>query len=239
MALINLNTIGTDNSICELTLNRPEVLNALNTQLLSDLLLPLEKGGQGGFKVLVIRGAGDKAFSAGADLKERAGMTFDQTRAFLKQINEIFDLVANLPIPTIAFINGYAFGGGLELALACDIRIMAPHAQTGLTECALGIIPGAGGTSRLPQVIGYAKACELIFSAKKINAEESLKLGLVNQISNSPLELANKIAACSTTSLRAAKEAMKTGEVSRCYEQVLTSPERLEALKKFTLNPQA
>jgi enoyl-CoA hydratase/carnithine racemase len=235
MALINLNTIGTDNAIGEITLNRPEVLNALNTELLSALAIPLaplylvERG----IKVLIIRGAGDKAFSAGADLKERAGMNFDQTRAFLKQINEVFDLVAGLPIPTIAFMNGYAFGGGLELALACDIRIMASHAQTGLTECALGIIPGAGGTSRLPQVIGYAKACELIFSAKKINAEEALKLGLVNQISDSPLELANQIAACSTTSLKAAKEAMKTGEVARCYEQVLTSPERLEALKRF------
>lgn len=234
MALINLTYTGTDNAICELTLNRPEVLNALNTDLLSALLPPLEKGGQGGFRVLVIRGAGEKAFSAGADLKERAGMSFDQTRGFLKQINEVFDLVANLPIPTIAFINGYAFGGGLELALACDIRIMAPHAQTGLTECALGIIPGAGGTSRLPHVIGYAKACELIFSAKKINAEEALNIGLVNQISDSPLELANKIAACGATSLRAAKEAMRTGEVARCYEQVLTSPERLNALKRFT-----
>jgi enoyl-CoA hydratase/carnithine racemase len=184
--------------------------------------------------VLVIRGEGNRAFSAGADLKERASMSLDQTRSFLKKINQVFDLVSNLPIPTIAYINGFAFGGGLELALACDIRVMAPHAQTGLTECALGIIPGAGGTSRLPNVIGYAKACELIFSAKRIGAEEALKIRLVNQISDSALELASKIAACSLTSLKAAKEAMKTGDVAKCYEQVLNSPERLEALKAFT-----
>lgn len=230
MALINLSYIDTEQSICEITLNRPEVLNAMNGALL-DELLERELGVK--TKVLIIRGAGEKAFSAGADLKERVNMSFDETRAFLKKINAVFDQVENLPIPTIAFMNGLAFGGGLELALACDIRVMAPHAQTGLTECALGIFPGAGGTGRLPKVVGYAKACELIFSAKKINAEEALKIGLVNQISDSALELASKIASCSLTSLKAAKEAMRTGEIAKCYEQVLTSPERQEALNKF------
>ncbi len=255
MALINLSYTGTNQEICEITLNRPEVLNALNTALLTELdetlsalkphpkslkpippLQLLERGLGGEVKTLIIRGAGEKAFSAGADLKERVGMSLDQTRTFLKQINHAFDQIANLPMPTIAYMNGLAFGGGLELALACDIRIMAPHAQTGLTECALGIFPGAGGTGRLPQVIGYAKACELIFSAKKINAQEALNIGLVNQISDSPYELASQIAACSGVSLRAAKEAMKTGDIARCYEQVLKSPERVAALKKFTSN---
>ncbi|MEI6805952.1 MAG: enoyl-CoA hydratase-related protein [Myxococcaceae bacterium] len=236
MALINLTYTGTNQEIAELTLNRPEVLNALNMAMLDELtssLAPLQQL-ERGIQVLIIRGAGERAFSAGADLKERAGMTLDQTRDFLVKINHVFDLIANLPIPTIAHINGFAFGGGLELALACDMRVMAPHAQTGLTECALGIIPGAGGTSRLPSIIGYAKACELIFSAKRIGAEEALKIGLVNQTEDSALELASKIALCSLTSLKAAKEAMKTGEVARCYEQVLNSPERLEALKVFT-----
>ena len=238
MALINLNYIGTEKSICEITLNRPEVLNALNGALLDELTSPLTPLHQveRGIKVLIIRGAGEKAFSAGADLKERVNMSFDDTRAFLRKINAVFDQIENLPIPTIAYMNGLAYGGGLELALACDIRVMAPHAQTGLTECALGIFPGAGGTGRLPKVIGYAKACELIFSAKRIDAEEALKIGLVNQIGDSALELASKIAACSLTSLKAAKDAMKTGEIARCYEQVLNSPERHEALKKFTSN---
>lgn len=238
MGLINLNLIGTNQEIAQITLNRPEVLNALNTALLVELGETLSSL-KPHLKVIVLRGAGEKAFSAGADLKERVGMSFDQTRDFLKQINAVFDKIAHLPIPTIAYINGFALGGGLELALACDIRVMALEAQTGLTECALGIFPGAGGTGRLPQVIGYAKACELIFSAQKITAQEALRIGLVNQISDSPLELASQIALCSLTSLKAAKEAMKTGEVARCYEQVLNSPERLEALKIFRLKHQA
>lgn len=233
MALINLNFTGTNESVAEITLNRPEVLNALNLALLDELRSALGSLDSKNIKVLVIRGAGERAFSAGADLKERAGMTFEQTRGFLTKINQVFDQVSSLPFPTVAYLNGLAFGGGLELALACDIRLMAPHAQTGLTECSLGIIPGAGGTSRLQTVLGYAKACELIFTAQKISAQEALALGLVNQLSTNPSEFICKIDACPKTSLWAAKEAMKTGEVARCYEQVLNSPERLEALKKF------
>src|SRR3989338_6193808 len=173
MALLSQSYIDTDKTCLELTLNRPEVFNALNMELLGELESVLQNLPP--LKVLMIRGASDKAFSAGADLKERIKMSLDDTRVFLKKINHVFNLIENLPFPTIAYLNGLAFGGGLELALACDMRVIAPQAQTGLTECALGIFPGAGGTGRLPKVIGYAKACELIFSAQKINAEEALK----------------------------------------------------------------
>lgn len=232
MDLINQNYIDTDKTCLELTLNRPEALNALNMPLLGDLEKTLQNLPKI-LKILVIRGSGTKAFSAGADLKERSHMTLDETRGFLKKINRVFDLVENLRIPTIAYLNGLALGGGLELALSCDMRVMAPHAQVGLTECALGIIPGAGGTGRLPKIIGYARACELIFCAKKIDAAEALKLGLTNQIADSANELALQIAKHPKSSIQAAKEAMKTGKESECYEQVLGSPERAQALEAF------
>lgn len=234
MALLSQNYIDTKQTCLEITLQRPEVLNALNMPLLKELETALTLVSESKRpKVLIIRGSGEKAFSAGADLKERSGMSLDDTRVFLKLINKVFNLIENLPMPTIAYLNGLALGGGLELALACDMRVMAAHAQVGLTECALGIIPGAGGTGRLPRIIGYSKACELIFSAQKINSPEALKLGLANQIAASAQELALSIAKHPNSSLNAAKQAMKTGKESECYEQVINSPERLAALEKF------
>ncbi len=220
--------------IHEITLNRPEVHNALNRALLEQLESSVKQVSQmKDVRVLVIRGEGEKAFSAGADLKERAHMSLDETRQFIHHINRVFNAVEALEIPTIAFINGFAFGGGLELALACDMRVIAPHAQLGLTECSLGIIPGAGGTQRLPRVVGYARAAELIFSARKLNATQALAIGLVNSISDSPKDLTEQIAGCSGNSLRLAKQAMKTGQEFKAYEGVLGHPDRLEGLAAF------
>ncbi|MES2503917.1 MAG: enoyl-CoA hydratase-related protein [Myxococcota bacterium] len=219
--------------IGQITLHRPKALNAFNHALLDALAQDLETAKQQDLRVLIVTGSGEKAFSAGADLKERASMSVDETRAFLKKINLVFDAVANFDVPTIAFINGVAFGGGLELALACDIRVMAPHAQVGLTECSWGIMPGAGGCIRMPQIVGPAKAAELIFSAAKISAEECLKIDLVNQIDASPLRLADQIAACSSLSLKQAKLALKTRSESEHYEALLSSPDRLEGLNAF------
>jgi enoyl-CoA hydratase/carnithine racemase len=221
-------------NIAEITLERPEVHNALNAALLEQLENSVKEVSQmKDARVLVIRGAGDKAFSAGADLKERAHMSLDQTREFIHHLNRVFDAVEGLEIPTIAFINGIAFGGGLELALACDMRVIAPHAQVGLTECSLGIIPGAGGTQRLPRVIGYSRAAEMIFSARKLNAADALAMGLVNSISDSPKGFAEQIVRCSGNSLRLAKKAMKTGQEFKAYEGVLEHPDRLEGLAAF------
>lgn len=174
MSFLNQSYLDAEQTCLLITLQRPEALNALNRALLAEFKDTLQNLSSP--KILIIRGSGERAFSAGADLKERAQMSLDDTRAFLKLINQVFNLIENLPMPTVAYINGLALGGGLELALACDMRVIAPHAQIGLTECALGIIPGAGGTGRLPKIIGYAKACEIIFSAQKISAEEALKL---------------------------------------------------------------
>ncbi|MBL4818858.1 MAG: enoyl-CoA hydratase/isomerase family protein [Deltaproteobacteria bacterium] len=220
--------------IAEIVLNRPEALNAFNTQLLKELAQDLEAASEEDFlRVLIIRGAGEKAFSAGADLKERAKMETEETASFVHEINSVFDQVEDFPVPTIAFINGVALGGGLELALACDMRIAAPHALLGLPECSLGIIPGAGGTQRLQAVVGYAKAAELIFSARRLKADEALQIALVNRVSDNPDELAEEIARCSGNSLHLAKRAMITGEEWEAYEDAMDSPDRLEGLKSF------
>ena len=233
----NLKIIDTKGHIAEITLDRQEVLNALNRSLLDSLEANIAQVSKNpNLRLLVIRGAGEKAFSAGADLKERAHMTLEDTRGFINHINRVFDAIETLEIPTVAFINGVAFGGGLELALACDMRVMSPQAELGLTECSLGIIPGAGGTQRLPKLIGYAKAAELIFSAKRVSAQEALQLGLINHVADMLSEtskLTQSIAKCSRNSLRLAKQAMKTGQEFKAYEQVLEHPDRLEGLAAF------
>ena len=159
-----------------LTLNRPEAANALSRALVATLSrtlgeLAAEIAAGADLRALVITGVGDKAFSAGADLKERRTWTLDDTRVFLGEINALMDGLAAFPRPTIAAINGVAFGGGLELALAADIRIAAETAEVGLTEVRLGIIPGAGGTQRLPRLVGPAKAKDLCFTGRFVAAD--------------------------------------------------------------------
>ena len=156
-----------------LTINRPQALNCFDMSLLesfgrtiADIAFDKEA------KVVVITGSteGKNAFSTGADLKERAGMSPDQVRLYIQTIRNLFTAVEELPKPVIAAVNGYAFGGGLELALACDIRLASTNAVVGLTETSLGIIPGAGGTQRLPRIVGMARAKEMIFRARRITA---------------------------------------------------------------------
>jgi len=235
--------------IYELRLNRPEVLNALNTDLIKDLHDRLDEAYTAkDLRVLLVKGSGEKAFCVGADLKERTQMSDAQTLSFLAALNDFLNRLEAAPFATIAIINGYAFGGGLELALACDLRVMSESTQVGLTECALGIIPGAGGTQRLPRIVGFAKAKELIFSAQRIGAEEAKTIGLVNEFSSSVYELgldiAKKIAANAPLSIRYAKQAMHAGgqeanwekKLSRereAYVQVLKSADRNEALRAF------
>jgi enoyl-CoA hydratase/carnithine racemase len=170
--------------IALVTLNRPAYHNALNRPLLRELsqlteVLREERD----TRVVIFTGAGEKAFCAGADLKERQTFTEEDVRQFIVLIRDTFTRIAELPQPTIAAINGVAFGGGMELALACDLRLMDEAARMGLTETSLGIIPGAGGTQRLPRLVGVAKAKELILMAKRFGAAEALQMGLVNAIS--------------------------------------------------------
>ena len=166
-----------------LTLNRPEVMNAFNFELLHALKNEIEAlRFKPEIRVVIITGAGEKAFSAGADLKERRTFSDRQVREYIHTIRNLFASVDMLNKPVIAAINGIALGGGTELALASDIRIASMNALMGLTETRLAIIPGAGGTQRLPRLVGRGKAKELIFTGRRIGAEEALQIGLVNKI---------------------------------------------------------
>jgi enoyl-CoA hydratase/carnithine racemase len=168
--------------IATLTLNRPEAMNAFSVAMLHTMgqrvaSLRFDPA----VRVLIITGAG-KAFSAGADLKERAGMTPEQVKGFIFNIRRLMDDIEQFPKPVIAAVNGVALGGGLELALASDIRVASQSALLGLTETRLAIIPGAGGTQRLPRLIGKGLAMELIFTGRRIDAREALRIGLVNHV---------------------------------------------------------
>lgn len=173
--------------VMTLTLNRPEIMNSLNFDMLRALRDQIEAVRfNPGVRVVIITGSGEKAFCAGADLKERATMPPDKVKEFILTIRTLFSAIEYLNKPVIAAVNGIALGGGTEMALAADIRIASHNALMGLTETRLAIIPGAGGTQRLPRLVGKGKAKELIFTGQRITAEEALRIGLVNKIC--PLE---------------------------------------------------
>jgi enoyl-CoA hydratase len=164
-----------------LTLRRPEKLNALSFAILGEIAAAFDEAGSWPIRALLITGAGEKAFCAGADIEElRARSLADQKRGAEKG-QAAFAKLDALPFPSIALINGYAFGGGLELAMACTFRLAARHAKMGLPEIKLGLIPGYGGTQRLPRLIGEARALELIMTGRTVAAEEALSMGLVSR----------------------------------------------------------
>lgn len=236
--------------VVTVTLNRPNVRNALNRATLDALCDALDDiAVRPGVRAVVFAGAGDKAFCAGADLKERKGMDVVQTRGFVRKIRATMDLIERLPMPTIAAVDGAAFGGGCELALACDMRVLGAGAKIGLTEVALGIIPGAGGTQRLPRIVGAAKAKELILTAARLTAEDALAIGLANHVTaageaeQGALELAGRIAKNAPVAVVAAKAAIQGGLgmgieeglllEARCYEVTLYTEDRKEGLQAF------
>jgi len=237
-------------SVLILTLNRPEVMNAINFPLLRLLKEKLETYWfDKEVRVILITGAGEKAFCAGADLKERATLSEVEVKKFILTIRNTFTMLEEIPKPTIAVINGVAFGGGLEMALACDLRIAADQALMGLVETSLAIIPGAGGTQRLPRVVGKARAKELIFTARRITAKEAERIGLVNEVvprerlMDRAMEVAQEIAANGPLAVAQAKYAINVGsEVgiheglfieSRCYDNIIPTKDRLEGLRAF------
>lgn len=171
------------NGIGRLTINRPKNLNALNKEVLEELtqvLKAIEKDED--IHVLIVTGAGEKAFVAGADIKEMKDKNAIEGRDFSTLGNAAFSQLENLRQPTIAAVNGFALGGGCELAMSCDIRIGSVNAKFGQPEVGLGITPGFGGTQRLSRLVGLAKAKELIYTAKTINANEAMSIGLLNQL---------------------------------------------------------
>ena len=172
-----------DGGVLLLTLNRPAVMNSLNFALLHALAGAIEAVRfRADVRVLIVTGAGEKAFCAGADLKERAGLGPEKVREYIYTIRNLFTAIEYLNKPVIAAVNGIALGGGTELALASDIRVVAATASMGLTETRLAIIPGAGGTQRLPRLVGKGKAKELIFTGRRVDAVEALDIGLANKI---------------------------------------------------------
>ncbi len=233
-----------------ITLNRPEVMNAVNRALLSALHGCLHAWQYDRtVRAIVVTGAGDKAFSAGADLKERATLSPEEVRQFLGLIRETFTLVERMPQPVVAAINGLALGGGLEFALACDLRVAAASASLGLTETSLAIIPGAGGTQRLPRLIGPGRAKDLIFTARRLNASDAESWGLVNRVAPDgeavavAVALAQQITANGPVALAQAKFAIQQGlEVDlasglaiegKAYEICIPTKDRIEALTAF------
>jgi methylglutaconyl-CoA hydratase len=232
------------------TLNRPAAANALSCELVGALGQAFERvRGDDGVRAVVVTGAGGRAFCAGADLKERRAMSLEETHTFLRRLNAVVDAVAAFPRPVIAALNGAAFGGGLELALACDFRLAAETAELGLVETRLGIIPGAGGTQRLARVTSVAVAKELILAGRRIGAARAKALGVVNEVV--PAEglraaaeaLAAELAGAGPLALAQAKRAIDGGfglplvdalALERaCYEVVLASEDRDEGLAAF------
>lgn len=184
--------------LARITINRPKKLNALNRETISELsqaFSSLEKDRD--VRVIILTGSGDKAFVAGADISEFASFSVEQGEALARKgQEELFDLVENLETPVIAAVNGFALGGGLELAMSCHFRLASDNARMGLPEVSLGVIPGYGGTQRLPQLVGKGRAMEMIMTGGMIDAEKASQYGLVNQVCppEELLEVAEKLA---------------------------------------------
>jgi enoyl-CoA hydratase/carnithine racemase len=236
--------------LVRLCIERPEVMNCLSFPTLRRFRTLLEElKGDLTIRCILITGAGERAFCAGADLKERKTMPAERVPDFVRNIRALMDDVAAMPQPTVAVVQGFAFGGGTELMLACDLRVAAEEAMFGLTETTLAIIPGAGGTQRLPRLIGASRAKDLILTGRKIGAAEAERIGLVNRVApresldDAARELVETIAGNGPVAVRAAKEAIDVGTEApmgegleieaRCYEKVLPTTDRLEALAAF------
>lgn len=199
-----------------ITFDRPEVLNALNFELLRDLGAAIDQVAGGDARALLVTGAGSRAFCAGADVKELMDRSLAATRQGAALGQAIFAKLDVLPIPSIALINGYAFGGGLELALACTFRIALPGARLGLPEIKRGLTPGYGGTQRLPRLIGEARALEMILTGRTVMAEEALRIGLVNRVVDRDMlgagvSFAREMACFSLPALGFARDAVRRG----------------------------
>ncbi len=233
-----------------LTLNRPEVMNSFNFALLYALKKEIDQLDQdAAIRVIIITGAGAKAFAAGADLKERLSYTPEQVKEFIFTIRNLFTQIEYMRKPVIAAVNGVALGGGTELAMACDLRIASMNASMGQTETRLAIIPGAGGTQRLPRLVGKGIAKELIFTGRRVGAEEALRIGLVNKICEPEALIgeARKMAAmiCETgpIAIEQAKYAINYGMEtdlhtglaieSNAYWVCIPTEDRLEGLAAF------
>lgn len=245
---------GKDNGIVVLGLNRPSVCNALGKTLvnqLNDAISSIKRDTK--LRVLIIRSMVPKIFCAGADLRERTTMDTTGIANFVASLRSMTNTIETLPTPVISAIDGAALGGGLELALATDIRVAASEATMGLVETKWAIIPGAGGTQRLPRIIGLAKAKELIYTARLIDGEEAMKIGLINQVVQqnkegdaayqTALSIAREILPNGPLGVKVAKAAITKGiqgtiadglEIeTQCYNEIVHTKDRIEGLAAF------
>ncbi len=206
-----------DSAVAVLTINRPKALNALNSAVLDELNAALDAVDLNEVRALIITGAGEKSFVAGADIGEMSTLTKAEGEAFGKKGNDVFRKIETLPIPVIAAVNGFALGGGCEISLACDIRICSENAVFGQPEVGLGITPGFGGTQRLARTVGVGMAKQMIYTARNIKAPEALRIGLVNAVY--PIEelmvaakkMASMIASNAPIAVRNCKKAINDG----------------------------
>jgi enoyl-CoA hydratase len=214
MSFVNVEQQG---AVAVLTIDRPKALNALNPEVLADLKAAFEGIDQNTARCVVLTGAGDKSFVAGADIGSMSTMTKAEGEAFGKLGNDIFLMIESFPLPVIAAVNGFALGGGCELAMSCDIRVCSDNAMFGQPEAGLGITPGFGGTQRLPRIVGLGMAKQLLYTARNIDASEALRIGLVNavvpqaELMDTALKMANTIAKNAPIAVRACKQAVNEG----------------------------
>ena len=242
--------LSVENEIATLTINRPKALNALNIETLQEIQKGIEEvRDRREMKVLILTGAGDKAFVAGADILEMKGMNSLEAFNFSRMGHLIMKMIQDFDRPVIAAVNGFALGGGMEIALACDIRILSERATLQLPEAGRGLIPGWGGTQRLPRLVSPAKAAEMIFLGVPMAAEEAYRLGLVNkvvapdQLLPTAVEWATKICEKGPLAIRRAKEAMVRGRDMTLedglrlelafFEEMLHSEEYQEGLRSL------
>ncbi len=238
-------------SVAIWTIDRPDRMNSLSREVLLSLgRLSREVATNASVRAIVLTGAGDKAFCAGADLKERRGMSENDIRVQVELYRSELGPLDRCPKPVIAAVNGVALGGGLELALVCDLRVAASHAELGLPETSLGIIPGAGGTQRLPRLLGEARAKEMILLCRRLRAEEALGWGLVNRVTPAGTNvvddavkwiepIANGAPIAQAAALESIDRALDVPlslglELEKVsYDKVLVSEDRREALEAF------
>ena len=191
-----------------ITINREKALNALNSQVLDELNEAFDAVDLNTVRCLILTGAGEKSFVAGADIGEMSTLTKAEGEAFGKKGNDVFRKIETFPIPVIAAINGFALGGGCEISMSCDIRICSENAMFGQPEVGLGITPGFGGTQRLARLVGAGMAKQLIYTARNIKADEAYRIGLVNDVIKATVDEAGNITASARDNLMAAAEKM-------------------------------
>ena len=247
---MSLVTTSKSDGICTVKINRPDKLNAMNMDVAKELVNIFENLGKDDtVKVIILTGEGDKAFSAGADIEYMSKISPDESEEYAKLGQLVTATVENVKQPTIAAVNGFALGGGCELAMSCDIRIAANTAKMGQPEVTIGIPPGWGGTQRLMRIVGIAKAKEMVYTGKMIKAEEAREIGLVNQVvelstlMDETMKMAKTIASNSAIAVRMSKSAINTGRNADldtglgiellAWRNCFTHPDREERMTAF------